>query len=33
MSSNVMLVLSLSIVLNSVGRFHSLQGQNQGLGF
>ncbi len=33
MSSNVMLILSFSIVLNSVGRFHSLQGQNQGFGF
>jgi hypothetical protein len=33
MSSNVMLVISFSIVLNSVGSFHSLQGQNQGFGF
>jgi len=33
MSFNVMLILSFSIVLNSIGRFHSLQGQNQRLGF
>jgi hypothetical protein len=33
MSSNMMLILSFSIVLNSVGGFHSLQGQYQGFGF